>query len=166
MANRLGNVTNKTGKGGFQERPQDRSNGTWDAKTSIGYNYNKLIRFTVEEFKAWREAYPENERTIAQELAYNAVLVARRDLPYLKEVTDRTEGKAMQKLGGSVTVNHMSPEFEAMTEELKSEVYDALRRKLTGRVQPSIHRNHTKSSEGEFVTVDGGELKDTEGGQS
>lgn len=88
---------NPTGKGGFGDNPQNRNDGRWSAETSIGWNYNRLIRFTVEEFKNWTKEHPESERTIAEELAYNAVISARKDLGYLKEVTDRTEGKSMQK---------------------------------------------------------------------
>ena len=57
-----------------------------------------LIRFTVGKFKTWLKKYPESKRTMAQELAYQAVLAARTDIRYLEEVTDRTEGKAPQTI--------------------------------------------------------------------
>jgi len=89
---------NPTGKGGFGERPEDRSNGRWRKETSISYQYNRLIRMNIEEFKRWLIENPEGKRTMAQELAYQAIVKARTDLPYLKEVTDRTEGRAAQSI--------------------------------------------------------------------
>lgn len=89
---------NPTGKGGFQERPEDRSNGRWSKETSISYQYNYLIRLGLDEFKRWLIENPEGKRTMAQELAYQAIVKARTDLPYLKEVTDRTEGRAAQSI--------------------------------------------------------------------
>ena len=89
-------LRNPTGKGGFGDNPENRSNGGWKKEDSIGYQYNKLIRMTVKEIKTWLQDNPDETRTLAQDMAYNAVLQARKDLAYLKEVTDRTEGKATQ----------------------------------------------------------------------
>lgn len=91
-------VPNPTGKGGFGDNPQNRNPGGWKSEDSISYNYNKLIRMSVEDIKKWLVDNPESKRTMAQELAYNAVIQARKDLSYLKEITDRTEGKAQQTL--------------------------------------------------------------------
>jgi len=85
-------ITNPTGKGGFKDNPQNKANGRWTKETSISYNYNYLIRLRQSEFEKFKP------QTIAQELAYNAILEAKGDLPYLKEVTDRTEGKAIQAI--------------------------------------------------------------------
>jgi len=85
-------ITNPTGKGGFKDNPQNKANGRWTKETSISYNYNYLIRLSQSEFEKFKP------QTIAQELAYNAILEAKGDLPYLKEVTDRTEGKAIQAI--------------------------------------------------------------------
>lgn len=93
----LGTINNPLGKGGFQERPDDiAKGGHWGADTSISYQYNVLIRLSVNDFMKWIEEHPKDQRTLAQEMAYNAVVKARDDLSYLKEVTDRTEGKAPQ----------------------------------------------------------------------
>ena len=48
------------------------------------------IRLSVEEFKSFE---PE---TVAQKLAYNSIIESQKELGYLKEVTDRTEGKPYQ----------------------------------------------------------------------
>ena len=85
-----GDINNPNGKGGFGDNPQNRANGRWSKDTSISYWYNHIIRLSVSDFNSFK---PE---TIAQELAYNSVIEAKNELSYLKEVTDRTEGRAMQ----------------------------------------------------------------------
>lgn len=108
MPVKKGQVINPTGKGGFQERPQDRSPGGWKKEDSISYQYNLLQRLTVNGFKQWLTDNPDDKRTMAQELAYQAVLKARKELNYLKEVTDRTEGKSPQAIdvtSGGETLN-------------------------------------------------------------
>jgi len=87
-----GTINNPLGKGGFAENPQNRSRGTWSKDTSISYWYNYLIRLDIEAFRDFQPG------TMAQELAYAAVLEAKEELAYLKEVTDRTEGKASQAI--------------------------------------------------------------------
>lgn len=91
-------IPNPTGKGGFQDHPELRSNGGWKKEDSISYQYNFLIRLKVDEFRDWLQKHPEKERTMAQELAYQAVLKARKELKYLVEITDRVEGKAPQTM--------------------------------------------------------------------
>lgn len=86
-----GDVNNQKGKGGFGDNPQNRANGRWSKDTSISYWYNQLIRMELEEF----EDFEPN--TMAQRLAYQAVIESLSELNYLKEVTDRTEGKASQQ---------------------------------------------------------------------
>jgi hypothetical protein len=98
-----GDINNPNGKGGFGENPQNRANGRWSKDTSISYWYNHIIRLSVNDFNSFK---PE---TIAQELAYNSVVEAKNELSYLKEVTDRTEGRAMQPTdltsqGGKINV--------------------------------------------------------------
>jgi len=85
-----GTVNNPTGKGGFKDNPQNMSGGMWSKDTSISYWYNKLIRLDMQEFADFT---PE---TMAQQLAYNAIIEAKDELGYLKEVTDRTDGKSIQ----------------------------------------------------------------------
>jgi predicted component of type VI protein secretion system len=85
-----GVINNPTGKGGFGDNPQNKANGRWSKETSISYWYNHLIRLDLEEFEVFEP------KTMAQQLALNAVIEAKDELNYLKEVTDRTEGKASQ----------------------------------------------------------------------
>ncbi len=85
---------NPTGKGGFQERPNDRSDGRWKKDESISYQYNKLLRMSPSEFDEYK---PE---TVAQKIAYERLLNAQTSegLNDTKEVTDRTEGRAPQTI--------------------------------------------------------------------
>ena len=97
-----GEIPNPTGKGGFEDNPQNRANGRWSKDTSISYWYNYLIRLSVSDFKDWLKTNTDETRTIAQELAYQAVISARKDISYLKEITDRTEGKAVQVIDANM----------------------------------------------------------------
>lgn len=87
-------MPNYTGKGGFGDNPQNRSDGGWKKEESISYQYNKLMRLTPEELSAFK---PE---TVAQEIALKRITAARtaKGLNDTKEITDRTEGKAPQSL--------------------------------------------------------------------
>ena len=97
--NQVNNMNrNPTGKGGFGDNPQNRSDGRWSGEDSVPHQYNKLIRMKVGAFKRWLIEHPEDDRTVAEELAYNAVVKARTDLKYLVEVTDRTSGKSVQTM--------------------------------------------------------------------
>lgn len=86
-----GDVNNPNGRGGFGDNPQNRANGRWSKDTSISYWYNHLIRLDLKEFNDFEPT------TMAQNLAYQAVKESLNELNYLKEVTDRTEGKASQQ---------------------------------------------------------------------
>jgi len=82
----------------FPKGKSGNPSGYWNIKDSIGFQYKMLVKMTVDEFKQWIKNNPEKKRTIAQELAYQSVIQARKDLAYLKEVTDRTEGRASQSI--------------------------------------------------------------------
>lgn len=101
---------NPTGSGGFGDNPQNRSDGGWKKEDSISYQYNMLIRLNSSEFDSWLEDNPADKRTIAQEMAHNALLKAKRDLSYLKEITNRTDGMPTQKteIDGEVTHRHIN----------------------------------------------------------
>ena len=85
-----GVINNPSGKGGFGDNPQNKANGRWSKDTSISYWYNHLIRLDIKDFETFEI------KTIAQQLAYNAIIEAKDELGYLKEVTDRTDGKSIQ----------------------------------------------------------------------
>ena len=75
---------------GFNANPQNRSNGRWRKEDSISYNYNLFLSMSEEEFAEYKP------KTKAQRIAYNRVKDAEESLNDVKEITDRTEGKAQQ----------------------------------------------------------------------
>ncbi len=109
---------NPEGKGGFGDNPQHRSPGGWKKEDTISYQYNLLMRMTVDEMKGWLVKYPHSVRTIAQNIAYEAMLKANKDFKYLVEITDRTEGKARQVLAVEDT-----REVEEIKAKLKAVLY-------------------------------------------
>ena len=85
-------VPNPTGKGGFGDNPQNRSDGGWKKEDSITYQYNKLLRLTPSELVSFQ---PE---TVAQKIALGRVNAAFDSLRDVQEITDRIEGKAQQSV--------------------------------------------------------------------
>lgn len=92
--NQVRKAPNPTGKGGFGDNPQNRSDGGWKKEDSISYQYNYLIRLPLEEFDKFEP------KTKAQKIAYTRIKEADKDtgLGETKEITDRTEGKAPQNI--------------------------------------------------------------------
>lgn len=88
---------NKTGKGGFQDHPELRSNGRWSADTSIDYWLNYLTRVSVKKFRDWEKDHPEDERSVAESIAYARAHNARGDLNEAAFVTTRTCGNAVNR---------------------------------------------------------------------
>jgi len=89
-----GDVNNPTGRGGFADNPENRASGRWRKEDSIPYWQNYFLTLEYSVFMKWESG---NElKTVAQKIAHASVKEALKDLPYLKEVTDRTSGKAQQ----------------------------------------------------------------------
>lgn len=104
---------NPSGKGGFTENPENRHKGGFSPEHSVSFNYRKFLSLPERDFEKWLKEHPE--RTLAQSLAHKAAKRARKELPYLKEVTDRTEGKPAQAVdvtskGQELTVSFVSVE--------------------------------------------------------
>jgi hypothetical protein len=91
-------IPNPTGKGGFQERPQDRSDGRWSKDNSFSYWLNYFKSLTTKEFFEWEKANPSDMRTVASDLAYARVMKARNELKEFQEVANRTEGMPVKKM--------------------------------------------------------------------
>lgn len=106
---------NPDGKGGFQERPEDRSDGRWKKEDSISYQYNKLLRISPDELN---DFLPE---TNAQAIAKTRIIAARSEQGLLdtKEITDRIEGKAPQSIDMTSKGESINPYAALTTEELR-----------------------------------------------
>jgi len=90
-------VPNPTGKGGFGDNPGNRNPGGWNKENTISYQYRRFLNMTPNELEDFAKT-PKKERTVAMDIAYSQVLASRKSLPHVKEITDRTEGKAPQTI--------------------------------------------------------------------
>jgi hypothetical protein len=93
----LSKNNNPKGKGGFGEHPEHQSPGGWKKENTISYQYNRFINMNRKELEAFAKT-PKKQRTVAMDLAYRRVIEAYKSLPDMKEITDRTEGKAFQNV--------------------------------------------------------------------
>ena len=114
-----GRITGGVPPVGFHTNPENRNPGGWKKEDSYSYQLKLMDRMTVKEFKEWISKNPENKRTMAQEKAYNAQFKSRTDLQYLKEVTDRTEGKAPQTVDVTTQGESINPLNSLTVEELR-----------------------------------------------
>lgn len=90
-------IPNPTGKGGFQDHPELRSDGGWKKENTISYQYKRFLNMSPDELNDFAKT-PSKDRTVAMDIAYSQVLASRKSLPHTKEITDRTEGKAAQAI--------------------------------------------------------------------
>lgn len=108
-----GRITGGKPPVGFHTNPENISPGGWKKENTISYQYNRFLNMTPEQLQEWAKT-PNNERTVAMDLAYNRVLEARKSLPDMKEITDRTEGRASQSVditsGGEILGRELSNE--------------------------------------------------------
>jgi hypothetical protein len=88
---------NPTGKGGFGDNPQNRSDGRWSKENSFSYWMNYFKSLTVRQFFLYESTKPEDERTVAESLAYARVSKSRNDLKEFQEVANRTEGMPVRR---------------------------------------------------------------------
>lgn len=91
-------IPNPTGRGGFGDNPQNRNPGGWKKEMVFSYQYRRFMNMTTAELKEY-SSKPDTERTVVEDLAYSRVIAAKKSLPDVKEITDRTEGKAPQTIG-------------------------------------------------------------------
>jgi len=83
-------------------------------------NYFKNL--PVTEFLSWPKNNPEDKRSMASELAYTRVFMARKELKEFEVVADRTEGKAPQTIRHEGEIQTGAREVaEALQEILKDD---------------------------------------------
>lgn len=114
---------NPTGKGGFGDNPQNRSDGRWKKENSISYNYNLFLAMSEDEFAEFTPI------TKAQKIAYQRIKAAEKSLLDVKEITDRTEGKAPQSVDVTTKGESVNPMAGLTTEELRKLASDNSRDK-------------------------------------
>lgn len=131
-SNQVNMNRNPTGKGGFVDNPQNRSNGRWNPDMTFSFQYRRFMNMTVEEFKSWKDLTADKDKTMVEELAYVAVLKARSDIRDRQEITDRTEGKAPQTVvvdGGffskeKLQVEIIKTETDTIDNEIQADIID------------------------------------------
>lgn len=103
-------VPNPKGNGGFKDHPEHiNAGGRPRNQESFTYWMNHFKNMNSKDFLDWENQVPEEERSVAADLAYARVRKARADLREFQEVADRTEGKARQSVefsgGENIGVN-------------------------------------------------------------
>jgi hypothetical protein len=107
--NKKGQIIGGTPPAGFNKHPENISPGGWKKENTISYQYNRFLNMTPEELKAFSQT-PDKERTVAMDIAYSRVLASRKSLPDVREITDRTEGKAAQAIDHTSSDGSMTPQ--------------------------------------------------------
>ncbi|OGH20025.1 MAG: hypothetical protein A3D74_01380 [Candidatus Levybacteria bacterium RIFCSPHIGHO2_02_FULL_37_13] len=121
-SNQVKNNNNPTGKGGFQERPEDiNKSGYWSPENSQSYCLRFFLKMNEKEFKEWGQKNPPDKRTIAQVLAYERITFARKELADYREIVDRTEGKAKMPIEQSGEVSNKIQQVEKIIDDLLAE---------------------------------------------
>jgi len=106
---------NPTGKGGFGDNPQNQNPGGWNKNNTISYQYNRFMHMAPDELKAFN-ALPSKDKTVAMEIAYRRVIASYKSLADVKEITDRTEGRAAQSIELN-SVGEITHKFEDLDDE-------------------------------------------------
>lgn len=94
----ISGTLNPTGKGGFQERPQDR--GSWTKDTSPTRWIREFSKLTTAEFN---EKIKDPTLTMVQKIAIKHILNASQDPKVAADYIDRLDGKARQSTDVNVT---------------------------------------------------------------
>jgi hypothetical protein len=118
---------NPTGKGGFGDNPQNRSDGRWSKDNSFSYWMNHFKSLTITEFEEYQEKKPREQRTMAEQLAFTRVNNAQMNLKEFEVVANRTEGKPKQNIdhttgGEKFNTGPLQVEFVDGSEEEDGEV--------------------------------------------
>lgn len=93
-----GGALNPTGKGGFQDRPQDR--GSWTKDTSPTRWIREFSKLTLSEVT---EKEKDPTLTMVQRIAIKHVINAYKDPHVTTDYIDRLDGKARQSTDVTVT---------------------------------------------------------------
>ena len=89
---------NPTGKGGFGDNPQNQSPGGWKKENVFSYQYKRFMGMSTNEFKAFADVIKAGTCTMVERAAWFRVKDMHDSLSDVKEITDRTEGKAPQNI--------------------------------------------------------------------
>lgn len=94
---------NPTGKGGFRDNPQNRSDGSWRKEGSFSYWLNKFKRMNSSEFETYALNNDFKELPVAAKIAYQRIVNSLNSLREFQEVANRTEGAPER-----ITINNIN----------------------------------------------------------
>lgn len=124
-----GQKLNPTGRGGFQDRPEDAAKGRWKATDTPGYWLKKYLTMSVDEFQEFAQR-PRTELTVAQYEAIQAHIAgmhnmekSRHGLDAFKEIMDRVEGKARQTIDTTIQ-NYVPPTINIVVSDDNPDALD------------------------------------------
>jgi len=138
-------IPNPTGKGGFGDHPENRNPGGWKKTETFRYWFEIFKEMTVTELKKWQRENPENTRKVVADLAFTRIVNAKGNLKEFREVADRTEGKATQKLEHSGII-----ERELV---ISDEVKDAIKKAFRENIRKKSVANSGTNVSGRPVNV-------------
>lgn len=97
---------NPTGKGGFGDHPENRSNGNWNRRLSPSFLVNKFIRLTPNQLQ---DEAQRDDLTVVERMVIRQLLeVSKNDLkPQVRSdlterVYDRAEGKPVARVDAQI----------------------------------------------------------------
>ena len=111
-----GRITGGHPPAGFDKHPENRSPGGWKKEMVFSYQYKRFMNMTVEELREY-SSKKDSDRTVVEDLAYARVVSAKKSLPDVKEITDRTEGKAPQVIDVTTDGESLNSPYKALTAE-------------------------------------------------
>lgn len=81
------------------EKGNPQSPGGWKPENTISYQYRRFMNLKEHELQETVAKEKQNKTwTVAMDIAFRRVVAAQKSLPDVKEITDRTEGKAAQSV--------------------------------------------------------------------
>lgn len=109
---------NPTGKGGFGDNPQNRSDGRWSKENSFSYWLNYFKTLPIKEFQEYQEKH--EDMSMAALAAYARANKMVKDLREFQEVANRTEGMPKQSFEMGVDETITDIEVKIRKNETKS----------------------------------------------
>lgn len=118
--NEKGHFAGGTPPAGFNKNPQNISPGGWKKENTISYQYNRFMNMKEHELQETvaREK-KEKTWTVAMDIAFRRIVAAQKSLPDVKEITDRTEGKAPQSIDMTSKGESINPMAQLTAEQLR-----------------------------------------------
>ena len=108
-------VPNPTGKGGFQERPQDRNNGSWVKSDTPRYKLEQMMKLSEDELNeiASDKGLPLFENKLA-------IAIIEGNWNVIKEMTQEVYGKPKEIVDVTTNGESLIPTVKIIDERPKA----------------------------------------------